>query len=288
MRTDAKTVLITGGSRGIGEAVALAFAHTGANLALLARSKADLERVAVAARRLGVQVLVSPANVARHADVERSITQALEAFGRIDVLVNAAGMYGPIGPLAECDMAHWAVALETNLLGTAFALRKVLPGMIARREGSVINFSGGGAVNPFPRFSAYSASKAAVVRLTETVAEEVKEYGVRVNAIAPGAVNTRMLDEALAAGEQRVGKEFFAKVLEQKAKGGTPPERAAELAVFLASPESAGITGRLISTVWDDWKSLAGRGTELVGSAMYTLRRIDGRNFTEMRAEVAR
>jgi NAD(P)-dependent dehydrogenase (short-subunit alcohol dehydrogenase family) len=288
MRKNAKTVLITGASRGIGEAVAMAFARNGANLALVARSKADLERVAGAARPLGVQVVVSPANVARHADVERSIMRALEAFGRIDVLVNAAGMYGPIGPLAESDMEHWAVALETNLFGTVFALRKVLPGMIARREGSIINFSGGGAVSPFPRFSAYSASKAAVVRLTETVAEEVKEYGVRVNAIAPGAVNTRMLDEALAAGEQRVGKEFYAKVLEQKAKGGTPPERAAELAVFLASPEAAGITGRLISAVWDDWKSLAGRGAELAGSAMFTLRRIDGRNFTEMRAEVAR
>ncbi len=288
MRLDGKHVFITGGSRGIGEAVALEFARAGAHLALLARSSADLERVAVAGRELGAQVVAVSANVARRADVERGVALALEVFGKIDVLVNAAGIYGPIGPLAESDMDAWAAAVETNLLGTAYALRAVLPGMIARREGSVINFSGGGAVNPFPRFSAYSASKAAVVRLTETVAEEVKEYSVRVNAIAPGAVNTRMLEEALAAGEQRVGKEFYAKVREQRTTGGTPPERAAELAVFLASPEAAGITGRLISAVWDDWKSLAGRSAELAGSAMFTLRRIDGRNFTEMRAEVAR
>ncbi len=288
MAADKQTVLIAGGSRGIGEAVALAFARAGANLALVARSQADLERVAGAARQLGVQAISAAANVARRADVERVVTQTLEVFGRIDVLVNAAGIYGSIGPLAECDMEQWASAVETNLLGTAYTLRKVLPGMIARRAGSIINFSGGGAVNPFPRFSAYSASKAAVVRLTETVAEEVKEFGVRVNAIAPGAVNTRMLDEALAAGEQRVGREFYAKVLEQKAKGGTPPERAAELAVFLASPEAAGITGRLLSAVWDDWKALAGRGSELAGSAMFTLRRIDGRNFAEVEKAVAR
>jgi 3-oxoacyl-[acyl-carrier protein] reductase len=228
------------------------------------------------------------ANVAQQKAVERAMAQALEAFGRIDVLVNAAGIYGPIGPLAGCDMGRWAAAIETNLLGTAFTLRAVLPGMIARREGCVINFSGGGAVSPFPRFSAYSASKAAVVRLTETVAEEVKEHGVWVNAIAPGAVNTRLLDEALQAGEERVGKEFYAKAREQKSNGGTPPEHAAELAVFLASPQAAGITGRLLSAVWDDWKSLAGRGAELAGSALFTLRRIDGRNFEEVRAEVAR
>ncbi len=288
MRLEGKTVFITGGSRGIGEALALAFARAGAHLALVARSTADLERVAEAGRALGVQVLAVSADVARRADVERATALALEVFDRIDVLVNAAGIYGPIGPLAECDMGGWAAAIETNLLGTAFTMRAVLPGMIERREGCVINFSGGGAVSPFPRFSAYSASKAAVVRLTETVAEEVKDYGVRVNAIAPGAVNTRLLDEALEAGEQRVGKEFYAKAREQKDKGGTPPERAAELAVFLASPAAAGITGRLFSAVWDDWKSLAGRGAELAGSAMYTLRRIDGRNFDEVRAEVAR
>jgi NAD(P)-dependent dehydrogenase (short-subunit alcohol dehydrogenase family) len=288
MRLDGKIVFITGGSRGIGEAVALAFARAGAHLALVARSTVALERVAEAGRELGVQVMSVSADVAQQKDVERATAQALAAFGRIDVLVNAAGIYGPIGPLAGCDMDSWAAAIETNLLGTAFTMRAVLPGMIARREGCVINFSGGGAVNPFPRFSAYSASKAAVVRLTETVGEEVKEYGVRVNAIAPGAVNTRLLDEALEAGEERVGKEFYAKAREQKSKGGTPPERAAELAVFLASPEAAGITGRLLSAVWDDWKSLAGRGAELAGSALFTLRRIDGRNFEEVRTEVAR
>src|SRR5437879_12317005 len=162
-------------------------------------------------------------------------------------------------------------------------LHACLPAAHARaRQRSGHQFFGGGAVAPFPRFSAYSASKAAVVRLTETVAEEVKDSGVRINAIAPGAVNTRLLDQVLAA-QDRAGQEFYAKALEQKANGGTPPELAAELAVFLASPAAAGITGRLISAVWDDWKSLPNQAQELKRSAMFTLRRIDGRQFAEVR-----
>lgn len=272
--------MITGASQGIGAAVALDMARAGADVVLVSRTRADLERVAEEARRFGVQALVAPGDVARPADIERVVGVALARFERVDVLVNAAGVYGPIGPLAENDMQEWARAVEVNLVGTACMLHRVLPGMIARRQGVVINFSGGGAVAPFPRFSAYSASKAAVVRLTETVAEEVREFGVRLNAIAPGAVNTRLLDQVLEAGE-RAGPAFYAKALEQKRAGGTPPERAAELAVFLATPAATGITGRLISAVWDDWRALAGRGEQLTRSALYTLRRIDGRQFTE-------
>jgi NAD(P)-dependent dehydrogenase (short-subunit alcohol dehydrogenase family) len=274
-------VLVTGASRGIGCAVAHAFAREGSDVALVARPSAELDRVAhdLGARAARAQSFA--ADVAKPGEIERAINRVLTSFGRLDVLVNAAGVYGPIGPLAETDMAHWTAAIATNLLGTVYAMRAVLPHMVAQRKGVIVNFSGGGAVAPFPRFSAYSASKAAVVRLTETVAEEVRESGVRVNAIAPGAVNTRLVDEVLQAGE-RAGAEFYKKSLEQKASGGTPPERAAELAVFLASPAAAGITGRLISAVWDDWKSLGTRSTELRRTSLYTLRRIDGRKFTEV------
>jgi NAD(P)-dependent dehydrogenase (short-subunit alcohol dehydrogenase family) len=274
-------VLVTGASRGIGCAVAHAFAREGSDIALVARPSAELDRVAhdLGARAPRAQSFA--ADVANPGEIERAINGVLTIFGRLDVLVNAAGVYGPIGPLAETDMVQWARAISTNLLGTAYAMRAVLPHMVAQRKGVIVNFSGGGAVAPFPRFSAYSASKAAVVRLTETVAEEVRESGVRVNAIAPGAVNTRLVDEVLAAGE-RAGAEFYKKSVEQKASGGTPPERAAELAVFLASTAAAGITGRLISAVWDDWKSLGAQSTELRRTSLYTLRRIDGRKFTEV------
>jgi 3-oxoacyl-[acyl-carrier protein] reductase len=282
-----EVVFITGGGRGIGAAVAEAFARAGANLVLVARTAGEIESVTASCRSRGVQALALVADVSRREEVAGAVQSAEEKFGRIDVLVNAAGVYGPIGPLVENDLDAWANAVSVNLLGTVYALHAVLPGMIARRNGVIINFSGGGAVAPFPRFSAYSASKAAVVRLTETIAEEVREFDVRVNAIAPGAVNTVLLDEVLAAGE-RAGADFYRKALEQKKTGGTSPERAAELAVFLASSEARGITGRLISAVWDDWKSLAARTQDLEKSALYTLRRIDGRNFTETRAAAAR
>ena len=281
-RYEAEIVLITGAGRGIGEAIAQAFARAGSSLVLVARNRAEVQRVAEAAATHGVRALTATADVSRQEQVQRAVSAALAAFGQVDVLVNCAGVYGPIGPLVDSDMEAWAEAIRINLVGTALCMHEVLPHMIARRHGVVVNFSGGGAVAAFPRFSAYGASKAAVVRLTETVAEEVKEYGIRVNAIAPGAVNTRLLDQVLAAGE-RTGRDFYAKALEQKQKGGVPPENAAELAVFLASPAAAGVTGRLISVVWDDWKSLPNQLLELDGSALFTLRRIDGRQFREVR-----
>jgi NAD(P)-dependent dehydrogenase (short-subunit alcohol dehydrogenase family) len=282
MMLKGETVVITGAGRGIGEAVALAFARHGANLALIARSPDEVARVARQATELGVTSIALPGDVSRRPELLAMMAAALERFGRIDVLVNAAGIYGPIGPFVENDLDHWRTAIEINLLGTVFASHAVLSHMLARRKGVILNFSGGGAVQPFPRFSAYATSKAAVARFTETLAEEVKGSGVRINAIAPGAVNTRLLDQVLAVGEI-AGPAFYAKALEQKANGGTPPERAAELAVFLASPKCEGVTGRLISAVWDDWKSLPQQARELGCSSLFTLRRIDGRHFREIR-----
>lgn len=277
-----QVALITGAGRGIGKAMALALARAGASVVLVSRTEQEIQSVAAEATTLGTRALPVVADVSRRQDVEKGVARSLEEFGQIHILVNSAGVYGPIGPLVNNDMDAWRNAIEINLMGTVFTLHTVLPHMIERRRGVVINLSGGGAVSAFPRFSAYSTSKAAVVRLTETIAEEVKEFGIRVNAVAPGAVNTRLLDRVLEAGEEAVGKDYYAKSLQQKQEGGTPPEKCAELAVFLASPQSAGLTGRLISAVWDDWKVLAGRTSQSLSSSMFTLRRIDGRNFIEI------
>jgi NAD(P)-dependent dehydrogenase (short-subunit alcohol dehydrogenase family) len=281
VRLDGEIVLITGAGRGIGEAVAHAFARSGASLVLTARTEQEVVHVARETGKLGVMTMALPGDVSKREGVRTIVATALDRFGRIDVLVNAAGIYGPIGPFVENDLDHWTAAIETNLLGTVFAIHAVLPQMLARRKGVIINFSGGGAVQPFPRFSAYATSKAAIARLTETLSEEVKESGIRINAIAPGSVNTRLLEQVLEAGEN-AGSSFYAKALKQKATGGTPPARAAELAVFLACSTGEGINGRLISAVWDDWKSLPKRTSELDRSALFTLRRIDGRQFREI------
>jgi 3-oxoacyl-[acyl-carrier protein] reductase len=146
--------------------------------------------------------------------------------------------------------------------------------MIAQRHGRIINLSGGGATNPLPRLSSYAASKAAVVRFTETLALELKEYGITVNAIAPGALVTRMMQQLLDAGPGTVGAEFHQRMLKIHESGGTPLQVGAELAAYLASDESAGITGRLIAAQWDPWRTLHEHADELDDSDIYTLRRI--------------
>src|SRR5205823_3330425 len=181
-------------------------------------------------------------------------------------LVNNAGIYGPIGRLEEVDWTEWERAVRVNLLGSVLTARAIVPHMRANGYGKIIQLSGGGATAPLPRLSAYAASKAAVVRFAETLAEEVRDSGIDVNAIAPGALDTRLLDEVLEAGPERAGSEFHRRMLKQKKTGGTPLERGASLAVYLASAASDGITGRLISAPWDQWEKLSTRREELADS----------------------
>jgi 3-oxoacyl-[acyl-carrier protein] reductase len=222
----------------------------------------------------GPRIEAVAADVSDPAACRHVVAEAARLMPGFDVLVNNAGVYGPIGPIESVDWDEWVRAIQINLFGTVLMTREVIPGFRAQRYGKIINLSGGGATAPLPRFSAYAASKAAVVRLTETFAEELRDAAVDVNAIAPGALNTRLLDEVLAAGPERAGPQFHARAVKQQLEGGTALERGAELAVFLASPASDGITGRLLSAVWDDWASLPERRQELAASDVYTLRRI--------------
>jgi len=207
-------------------------------------------------------------------DLERVVERTIAAFGRLDVLVNNAGVYGPKGRIEDVDWEEWEDALRINLFGSVLSCRSVVPHMRANGYGKIIQLSGGGATSPLPRLSAYAASKAAVVRFAETLAEELREDGIDVNAVAPGALNTRLLTEVLDAGPEQVGPAFYERALEQRERGGTPLERGAALCVFLASAASDGITGKLISAPWDAWESLPDHATELTESDVYTLRRI--------------
>jgi 3-oxoacyl-[acyl-carrier protein] reductase len=156
--------------------------------------------------------------------------------------------------------------------------RALLPHFKAQRYGKLIQISGGGATNPLPRISAYAASKAAIVRYAETLALEVNDKGIDVNCIAPGALNTRMLDEVLQVGPDKVGQAFYERAVKQKEDGGTSLTKGAELALFLASGASDGITGKLISAVWDNWEEWPQYLDQLAQSDVYTLRRITGKD----------
>ncbi|HEV2139019.1 MAG TPA: SDR family oxidoreductase [Nitrososphaerales archaeon] len=287
MKLRGKVAIVTGAGVGIGKSIALKFAEEGAKLAINSRTRSKIEETARGIRSLGAEVLVRTTDVSVSEEVESFVNDTHKEFGRVDVLVNNAGVLGPVGVAAENDVASWIHTIDVNLVGTFLCCRKVLPIMMRQRGGSIINMSGGGATLPYPRFSAYATSKAGVVGLTQTLAEEVKDHNVRVNAIAPGLTNTRLQDEILAAGDL-AGERATMRAREAKEKGGADPLRAANLAVFLASDESVRITGRLISAVWDDWENLADRNrqNDLVSSELYTLRRIDGMFFAPIKRDV--
>jgi NAD(P)-dependent dehydrogenase (short-subunit alcohol dehydrogenase family) len=273
-----KVAVVTGGSRGLGEAVVGVLLERGAHVVLAARDPESLDSAAhqLASRTASddQQVVGIPTDVAQPADVERLVQRTEQVFGRLDILVCNAGVYGPMGVIEDVDWQQWVTAIEINLLGTVLCCRAVVPIMRRQGAGKIITLSGGGATQALPRISAYAASKAAVVRFTETLAEELRGTRIDVNAVAPGALNTRLLDEVLSAGPERVGESFYARAQRQKTEGGTPLERGAELIGFLASPESDGISGRLLSAVWDDWQALPLHRERLAASDVYTLRRI--------------
>ena len=271
-----RSALITGASRGLGLEIARHFVRTGADVFLCARHADALEdaRRTVAAEAPARRVLAAAGDVSDEADVRRITTAAVAAFPSLDVLVNNAGVYGPMGPIESTDVGAWRRAIDINLMGPMLMARALVPQFKRCQRGKIIQISGAGATKPLANLSAYAASKAAVVRLVETLAIELRPHAVDVNAVAPGALNTAMLDEVLAAGPDAVGREFYDRAVEQKADGGTPPARGAELCVFLASPASDGITGKLIAAVWDPWRTLVAHRAELDGTDIYTIRRI--------------
>lgn len=261
--------VVTGASRGFGRAIAGALASAGARIALVARESDELR--ATEAELPDSHAI--PADLAHPEGADRAAHACLNHFGRIDVLVNNAAIQGAIGPFVSEGGTDWEAVFRVNLFAPVRLARLALPGMVARGFGRIINISGGGATGPRPDFSAYGASKCALVRFTETLAQELSGTGVTANAVAPGAMNTRMLAEVLAAGPNRARHEFAA--AEKRAgTGGASPETAAELVVWLASAASDGISGRLLSAVWDDWSNLPERAEQLAASDIYTLRRI--------------
>jgi NAD(P)-dependent dehydrogenase (short-subunit alcohol dehydrogenase family) len=269
-----RAAIVTGGSRGLGLEIARAYAQAGASVLVTARDEAALEQATEELRAVGGQVAAVPADVSAPEDCARVVRTAEERFGPVSVLVNNAGVYGPMGSIEDVDWAEWTRAIEIDLYGPVLMCRAVLPRMRARGYGKIVNLSGGGATAPLPNISAYAAAKTAIVRLTESFADELRGSGVDINAIAPGALNTRMLQQVLEAGPEAVGEEFYGKALKQRDNGGAGLERGAELAVFLASPASDGISGRLLSALWDDWANLPERREELMAGDVYTLRRI--------------
>ncbi|MFH0907542.1 MAG: SDR family oxidoreductase [bacterium] len=277
MKLQDRHAIITGASEGLGEQVARRFVAEGASVLLCARRQSLLEKLHAELSRVaaaGQGVALMRVDVSREKDMVSMVRCAADQFPQIEILVNCAGVAGPRGPSDEVDWNEWRKSTDINLYGT------VLPSLLAahhmkqRRYGKIITMSGGGATKPLPHLSAYAAAKAGVVRFTETLAVELKDYHVDVNAVAPGVLATKLVDDFVEAGVEKLGKAYLEEVTRQRENSQPAFDVATGLCVYLASGESDGITGRLISAVWDPWENLQQFRADLDATDIYTLRRI--------------
>lgn len=269
-----RRVLITGGSRGIGLAVARTLAAEGWRTVLVARSQERLDAALAGLSGEGHEAIAL--DVADEVGWEGAISAA-DAGGVLDGLVAAAGVLGPIGSLGSWEPRDFRAAIDVNLHGTMLALHHALP-RLAERGGAAVTFSGGGGTAPLPRFDAYAASKAAVIRLTENVAAA----GARVNCVAPGFIATEIHEATLAAGPAAVGEEYFERTRAELEAGGASVEVVCELVSFLLSPESREISGKLVAAQWDPWREPEFRARLAEEPDLATLRRIDDFGFGKL------
>jgi 3-oxoacyl-[acyl-carrier protein] reductase len=262
-------VLITGGGRGIGKRLALGFAQAGARVGLVSRTQAELDATKLEIEHAGGAALRLRADVRDLEQLTAAVDRMRVVFGGVHALIAAAAVQGPIGPFLDGKPKQWWEVMETNVLGVMHACRAVLPQMIERRSGKIIVLSGPGAVEARPNFAPFAASQAAIVRLVETLAEEVRDHNVQVNAMLPGGTYTSMTDEIIQAGPS-AGVKDLEEAERVRITGGIAPEKQIQLALFLASERSNHVSGKLIH-VNDDWKRME-HGN--INPAAYTLRRI--------------
>lgn len=231
MRLSGKVAIITGGSRGIGRAISLVFAREGAKVAVAGRNLSRCDEVVDQINQEDGEAISIQADVTSEADVARMTRQTKDKYQRIDILVNNAAVNLPYKTVTELTLDQWNWILNVNLTGPFLCSRSVIPGMIAQRSGKIINLASIGGRHGAAGRTPYRATKAAIINLTECIAAEVKEFGIDVNAICPGAVDTDMLHEIT---DGKIPATSMA------------PEDIAAVAVFLASDDSKAITGTAI------------------------------------------
>ena len=268
------TALVTGASSGLGAAVVRRLAADGWNLVLVARRQSRLDALAEDLGRAGVRVCARACDLSNASDRARLIAEWY-AFGGVNALVNCAGIQGPIGPTASVPTGAWQTVFEVNVVAVADLCGALVSNLAANaRRGKIVNLSGGGATAPRAAFAPYALSKVAVVRYTETLAAELGDRPIDVNAVAPGVLATAMTAEVLSVGAAVAGADEARRAADAHAQGEASLDRAVGLCAWLLSSESDGITGRLLSAVWDPWESLQNHAAELRGSDIYTLRRV--------------
>ena len=271
-RLDGRAALITGGGRGIGQAIARAYAAEGAKLALAARTDAELQETAANIReQYNADVITVLTDVTDRAQVENAVAQTLNRYGVIDVMVNNAGNTGQIGPLWTLDPDRWANTISVHVLGTYYGCRAVIPAMLERGSGRIVNMSGVGG----PNDTSYDAAKTAIINLTENLSVELAGAGITVNAISPGSIHTRMWEEVRDMAYEAGDMEMYEKGVQVTSGGGASIERAAQLAVMLGSDECGALSGRLIRANLDAFEDIPANIDAIMESDAYLLRRVN-------------
>lgn len=253
-----KLAIITGGGRGIGRAIAERFAKEECNLVLVSRTYSELEETANSIKnKFPVAVDIFEADISKESEILAVVHNAHKEFGEISILINNAGIIGPIGEVSDIDGKEFMNTLNVNVGGTFLFTKAVVPYMKEQKKGCIINLSGGGALKEFPYYDAYSASKSAIVRLTENFALELEKFNINVSAISPGPINTKMFYDQLEINKDSLGEVNWKTLLDQEASGGRSPDNACELALFLVSQEGKLFNGRVISAIWDNWEEIS-------------------------------
>jgi 3-oxoacyl-[acyl-carrier protein] reductase len=274
-----KICLITGCSTGLGLQLMLAFLRKNYKVYGLSSNK---KKILKAKKKIlnhfsKIDFDIKKVDVSNKKQVNLYIKKIVKKESKIHVLVNNAGIYGPIGPFEKNSYKKWRDAFEINFFGSLNFYKSLIPIMKKQNFGRIVQIAGGGATNSFPMFTSYSSAKAAIVRFSETLSDEVSKYNITINSIAPGALNTKFMDLAIKAGPKLAGSNFHKKMLNLKSKGGDDITKAIDLIIMLSS-ENNKITGKLISSLWDKWEKFNRFQKKINNSDVYTIRRIAGRD----------
>lgn len=268
-----KNLLITGGTSGIGLEIIRKLADQNVNILTCARSKKKLVQI----KKEFKEIKIFKCDVSKESNVKKLFDFSKKNFKSIDIIINAAGIYGEIEKIENSNFKRWKKAIEVNFFGTYLICKYFIPLLKVSKVKKIINFSGGGAFNSFPNYSAYATSKAALVRFSETLASEVKKDKILVNCIAPGFVATPLHKATISAGSKKAGKKFLAFTKKKLKENSVPIEVPVKCVEFLISSKSKNLTGKTISASFDEWhtKKFQNKISSYNKSDIFTMRRVN-------------